>query len=310
MCGSCGETSKLRFEEAYEFVDVPLCGRGSRSIVVQVRRHDDDQLFACKIIHGGGGAETSSQAALEEALHESEIMCMISRSIQGHECAHESSCNSDVIAKCYDSFLCRNYENSTMTVHLVTDLMSANLQSALDRKRGHFSEDDARNIMKHILRAIVLLHDLGVTHRDIKLETILLSSDEIDPTVIIRLSGFKLSKSNTSETPSMTQRCGTPLFAAPEILQRGALYGNKVDEWSSGIVLFIMLSGYPPFWGSDAHELMSSIRKKAADFADPIWSLISWEARDLVEKLLKKDPQSRLNAREALDHPWFATRSP
>ena len=325
-----------RFEDVYEPIAGSTCGYGSTSVVVQVRRRSDGRVFACKVCYISDDHSVSSDTSNKcktspqgshQIRREIEIMNKLSalRLSQG-ACSVDDSgsytddfdcdlshCHSGGIAMLVDAFVessggryCDS--QSTTAVYMVSELMKGgDLQSAL-QERGSYAEDDARAVMKQLLRSLVFLHDdaAGITHRDIKLENILLQS-ELDPTKI-KLTDFGLSAAGTSASPSMTQCCGTPAYVAPEVLERtpDRLYSNKVDLWSSGVVLFMLLSGYPPFLGTKMSELLRSILEARPNFNDPVWELVSEEAKDLVQKLLTKDPSERLSAREALLHPWLA----
>ena len=331
--------AETRFEDVYEPIAGSTCGYGSTSVVVQVRRRSDGRVFACKVCyisddqHSVSGdtnnkCKTSPQGS-HQIRREIEIMNKLRalRLSQG-ACSVDDSgsytnddfdcdishCHSGGIAMLVDAFVESSggrYCDSqpTTVVYMVSELMKGgDLQSAL-QERGSYAEDDARAVMKQLLRSLVFLHDdaAGITHRDIKLENILLQS-EFDPTKI-KLTDFGLSAAGTSASPSMTQCCGTPAYVAPEVLERtpDRLYSNKVDLWSSGVVLFMLLSGYPPFlMGTKMSELLRSILEARPNFNDPVWELVSEEAKDLVQKLLTKDPRERLSAREALLHPWLA----
>ena len=256
-------------------------------------------MFACKICN------TEKQAKRFEILYEVEIMKML-RVRMGPRDDSTDPC----VITCVDALASsRNNEDGTSTMYMVFELMKGgDLRSALKRQ-GNYTEEDTRTVMRQLLRALLFLHDeAGVTHRDIKLDNILLPS-ELDH-AMIKLSDFGLSAAGTSSTsPSMTHPCGTLLYAAPELMERSPSYCNKVDMWSSGVVMFMLLCGYPPFWGSTNNKLLRSILSARANFTYPAWQHISGKGRDLVQKLLEKDPSKRLSAREALLHPWFSDDS-
>ena len=289
-----GDETDLLFEDVYDVIEGSWCGSGSSSTVVEVRRRSDGRVFACKI------CKTDSRTQQREIDHEVEITNMLQ--------AHIGDYGDAGITTCVDSFTCRNDDGSS-TAYLIFELMKgADLRSSL-AQRGNYTEEDARIVMKQLIRALVFLHDeAGVTHRDIKLDNILLPS-ELNHTEV-QLSDFGLSAAGTSASPSMTRRCGTPLYVAPEVLKLvlpdSPVYGNKVDLWSSGVVMFMLLCGYPPFWGKTMDKLLLSISGARPNFTYPRWEFVSEEATDLVQKLLEKDPSKRLSAREALLHPWLA----
>jgi serine/threonine protein kinase len=101
---------------------------------------------------------------------------------------------------------------------------------------------------------------------------------------------------------------GTPGYVAPEILTAGSRvgYGNKVDVFSAGVTLYVMLCGYEPFYGETEKELIEANKKADIDFPEADWKGASDDARDLVLKMTKADPRERLTAKEALQHPWMA----
>ena len=285
----CLTNSRRQFEHVYEFVDGGKCGSGSSASVFQVHRRSDGRKFACKI------SDCNDKETLLRALNEVEVMKTLHIS---------GGCGpSGHIATFRDAFV-RRTAAGTYHVYLVTDLMRGSDLSAALKHRGSYAEGDARAVMKQLLQALVCLHDARVTHRDVKLNNILLPS-ELEPTNI-KLSDFDYSAQGTSSKPTMDKRCGSPMYIAPEVLDRDGFYGNKVDVWSSGVVLFQLLSGYPPFGEGSVSEVLRAIRLREPNMHDPVWELISAEARDFVRKLLEKDPHERMSAREALLHPWMA----
>ena len=301
----CRCDADLAFEDVYEIIEGSRCGSGSSSTVVKVRRRSDGDVFACNKISNADESEQSQAHQRDEIRQEVEIMKMLAARMEPRESDDSQTVTDPCVTKCIDALSSRNADDSPSTMYVVLELMKGgDLRSSLARQ-GNYTEGDARTVMKQLLRALVFLHDeAGVTHRDIKLDNILLPS-EVDH-AMIKLSDFGLSAAGTSTTPSMTQRCGSLLYAAPELITESSpSYGNKVDLWSSGVVMFMLLCGFPPFWGSSKNKLLMSISRARANFTYPAWQSISGEGKDLVQKLLEKDPSKRLSAREALLHPWF-----
>jgi serine/threonine protein kinase len=142
-------------------------------------------------------------------------------------------------------------------------------------------------------------------HRDLKPENILYASPAEDAP--LKLADFGLA---TMLKPNqlMTVACGTPGYVAPEILC-GTAYGKEVDIWSVGVILYILLCGFPPFYDDNNKKLFSLIINATYTFPDPYWTEVSADAKDLVNKLLVVDPKKRLTAAEILKHPWMVTSS-
>ena len=194
------------------------------------------------------------------------------------------------------------FEDET-EIHLVMDLCTGGELFDRITARGHFSEADAKGIMKTILGALEYCHEQHVCHRDLKPENFLFTSSEEDSTM--KIIDFGLSKNYGDDDHStMRTRVGTPYYIAPEVLERK--YDKAVDLWSAGVIMYIVLCGYPPFWGSTDKEIFGRIRSMVVDFPVEEWTGVSDEAKDLIRLLLSKTAADRPTASEALEHPWFA----
>lgn len=138
--------------------------------------------------------------------------------------------------------------------------------------------------------------------RDLKPENILYSSPADDAT--LKIADFGLA---TLLRPNqmMNVACGTPGYVAPEIL-RGVAYGKEVDMWSIGVILYILLCGFPPFYDDNNKKLFALIIAANFSFPDPYWTNITHSAKDLVSRLLVVDPKERLTAEQTLNHPWMS----
>ncbi|TDH09007.1 hypothetical protein EPR50_G00103930 [Perca flavescens] len=168
-------------------------------------------------------------------------------------------------------------------------------------ERGYYSERDAAHVIKQILEAVAYLHDNGVVHRDLKPENLLYADLSLDAP--LKIADFGLSKIIDDQV-TMKTVCGTPGYCAPEIL-RGNAYGPEVDMWSVGVILYILLCGFEPFFDPRGDQYMySRILNCDYEFVSPWWDDVSLNAKDLVSKLIVLDPHKRLNVREALQHPW------
>jgi serine/threonine-protein kinase Chk2 len=176
-------------------------------------------------------------------------------------------------------------------------------------EQGSYSESEARLLFIQILKGVSYLHKHGIVHRDLKPENILL---EIEDGIKVKISDFGLAKI-VGEREMMTTLCGTPLYVAPEII-RGTFdsqykekgYGKEVDVWSLGVILYVLLSGVPPF---DEEKkpipLYEQIQNGLYEFPLDFWSDISQQAIDLIKKFLTVDPKKRICIEEAFQHPWI-----
>ena len=163
----------------------------------------------------------------------------------------------------------------------------------------------AQKIMAPVFDAVIYCHERDIIHRDIKPENLLLSGKNLDDS-IIKISDFGLARYINAGTEQLsTTTCGTPGYVAPEILNKKP-YDQRCDYWSLAVVLFIMLSGTPPFYHEDNFELFEIIKQGKFDFDAPAWKMISAEAKDLITRLLITDPDQRITAEEIRTHPWIS----
>lgn len=193
------------------------------------------------------------------------------------------------------------YEDS-QTFSLVLELMTGGELFETILEKSSFSEQEAKELILPIVDAIKYCHSLGIVHRDIKPENLLFSSK--DPSVaVIKVSDFGLARTIEEDQFAQTT-CGTPGYVAPEILEQ-LPYTKTCDYWSIGVVLFILLSGCPPFYDEDNFVLFEKIKNVEFNFDAPAWKSVSSEAKDIICKLLVKDPEGRLTPDEFLAHPWI-----
>eukprot|EP00300_Choanocystis_sp_HF-7_P024015 c25409_g1_i1.p1 GENE.c25409_g1_i1~~c25409_g1_i1.p1 ORF type:complete len:345 (+),score=90.54 c25409_g1_i1:46-1035(+) len=173
--------------------------------------------------------------------------------------------------------------------------------------RDHYCEQDARIFCRQLLDAISYMHSRNVVHRDLKPENIIYANSEND-------SPFKITDFGFAEIikrgKKLTASCGTPEYVAPEILL-GHRYNQTVDMWSFGVIVYILLCGYPPFFSEDGTDesLFHMIETCAWDtsFSDPesSWGEVSEDAKDFIRRILVLSTTERLSATEALQHPWL-----
>ncbi|KAL7549559.1 hypothetical protein ACHAWF_012828 [Thalassiosira exigua] len=176
--------------------------------------------------------------------------------------------------------------------------------------RGVLNEVEAAQIMRDMLTCLKALDDVGVAHRDIKPANLLMCHEESNGGTKIKLADYGMA-SFVGIDNLVRGRCGTPGFVAPEILLTGVNggYGNKVDMFSAGVVLYVMLAGYEPFYGESDAELIDANMEVKLDFPHADWHSVSVEGRDLIERMLIIYPSNRIGPSEALRHPWITRRA-
>ncbi|XP_068780918.1 calcium/calmodulin-dependent protein kinase type IV-like isoform X2 [Struthio camelus] len=173
-------------------------------------------------------------------------------------------------------------------------------------EKGYYSERDAADAVKQILEAVAYLHANGIVHRDLKPENLLYATPA--PDAPLKIADFGLSKI-VEDQVTMKTVCGTPGYCAPEIL-RGCAYGPEVDMWSLGIITYILLCGFEPFYDERGDQYMfKRILNCEYDFVSPWWDDVSLNAKDLVKKLIVLDPKKRLTTLQALQHPWVTGKA-
>jgi calcium/calmodulin-dependent protein kinase I len=187
-----------------------------------------------------------------------------------------------------------------LKVYLVMELVTGG--ELFDRivEKGSYTEKDASSLIKQVLEAVDFMHDKGVVHRDLKPENLLYYSPAEDSKIMI--SDFGLSK--TEDSGTMATACGTPGYVAPEVLAQKP-YGKEVDVWSIGVIAYILLCGYPPFYDENDSELFRQILRAEYEFDSPYWDEISDSAKDFIGHLMCKDTSQRFGCKEALQHPWI-----
>jgi serine/threonine protein kinase len=167
--------------------------------------------------------------------------------------------------------------------------------------RKVYTEEQARDTARTLASAVAFLHSKNIAHRDLKPENILLSSPD-DATAAIKLGDLGFAKT-CAKTTGLGTSCGTPSYVAPEILG-GRSYGLQCDMWSLGVIVYILLCGYPPFASSNQAELFKMIMGGKFKFGEA-WGGVSAPAKDFIARLLVVDPARRSTAEEAMNHPWL-----
>lgn len=229
-------------------------------------------------------------------------------------CPSSGDCR-EVVAFCvmerYESIVnCYEVYEDDRFIYIVMELLNGGmlLPRVADRESFYprYCENDVVTLVRSMVRSLVHLHRLGIAHRDIKPENMLFAYDSKDPT--IKITDFGISQTNC-HSESVSDMVGTPLYVAPEILLRKP-YGCAADMWSLGVIVHILLTGYPPFDDDDLVQLVNKVKHNEARLRGEEWMEVSESARDFVFHLLMRDVDKRLTAEQALAHSWLTTPRP
>jgi len=255
-------------------------GRGGFSVVVEATSRANGEKYAVKIVE-----KSLIQEDIKLLKREIDIMKQVE---------HEN------ILK-----LIEIYEDDE-NVYIVMELVDGS--ELFDRivDKGYYSEKSTVHIIKQILNAVKYLHEKGIAHRDLKPENLLCSGSGSRETV--KIADFGLSKI-FSDNEDLVTSCGTPGYVAPEVLMCES-YDKSVDMWGIGIITYILLAGYPPFYAENDTALFEKIMNAEYDFDDECWDDVSDLAKDFIQHLLVKDPKERFTAEQALQHSWITTTAP
>jgi len=270
---------KLKKEEVQKYYDIKeKLGTGSFAVVKRATRKSDGKEFAIKVI------KKSKLNAEELAVVHDEVEIM-------HKVSHPN---------CVD--LIEIFETSKK-LYMVLELLTGG--ELFDRivKKGNYSEKEASDVIRSVTSALLYLHNNGIVHRDLKPENLIYLSPDEDSAIKITDFGLAKYRSGGAKAEGMTTACGTPGYVAPEVLKNEP-YGKAVDMWSLGVILYILLCGFPPFYHESTAVLYKQIKKGEYDFPAPYWSTISSSAKELVQRLLTVDPNKRFTAEQVLAHPW------
>jgi len=184
--------------------------------------------------------------------------------------------------------------------HLVTEHVEGGELFDYLIKFKMLTEPIAANFMRQVLSAVSYCHSNNIVHRDLKPENLLLDKEAPDATVKIIDFG---TSTITDSKMQLTQKYGTAYYIAPEVLKKD--YNQKCDIWSCGVILFILLSGSPPFYGRNENEILSRVQKGEFSMKDPVWNKISTSAKRLLKRMLDYNPKTRISASEALQDDWI-----
>uniref|UniRef100_A0ACD5XWQ3 Uncharacterized protein n=1 Tax=Avena sativa TaxID=4498 RepID=A0ACD5XWQ3_AVESA len=186
------------------------------------------------------------------------------------------------------------------SVHLVMELCAGGELFHRLEERGCFPEHEAATLFRYLMEVVAHCHSKGIVHRDLKPENILLVSKS--PSSLIKLADFGLA-TYTQPGQRLSGTVGSPFYIAPEVLAGG--YNEAADVWSSGVILYILLSGIPPFWGKTKSKIFECIRSTELRFPSDPWDRVSDSAKELIAGMLRRDPRQRLTAEQVLGHSWI-----
>ncbi|OMJ69612.1 hypothetical protein SteCoe_32610 [Stentor coeruleus] len=188
--------------------------------------------------------------------------------------------------------------------HLVTEYVSGGELFDFIIKSKMLSEAIAANFLRQILSAVAYCHEHNIVHRDLKPENLLLDRESADATVKVIDFGTSVI---FEETKQLTQKYGTAYYIAPEVLRKD--YNEKCDIWSCGVILYIFLSGRPPFGGKNDKDILIKVQQGHFNMSGPEWEKISPDAKKLIQKMLEYDPKLRYSAKQALQDPWIISNT-
>ena len=186
-------------------------------------------------------------------------------------------------------------------IHLVVDLCEGGDLCEYIQENGPLSEAQASEAMAAILKAVSFCHSRGIMHRDLKAENILFPR-LASPFSELKLADFGAA-ADFSRTKEFRDLEGTPWYLAPDVLM--GKYDERVDIWSLGVLLYIMLSGYPPFRGEETRDIFAAIRRGRIDLHKDPWPSISDNAKSLLQGMLQRNPHKRMKLKDLLFHPWI-----
>lgn len=188
------------------------------------------------------------------------------------------------------------YEDAD-SLHLVMEFCSGGRLLDSMTKNGCFPEHKSANLIKELISVIKYCHDMGVVHRDVKPENILLTGDGH-----LKLADFGLSV-HVAKGQQLSGLVGSPAYVAPEVL--AGTYSEKVDVWGAGVLLHALLLGVLPFRGESVEAIFEAIKHVELDFQSEKWNSVSGPAKDLLSRMLSRDVEKRLSPEEVLSHPWI-----
>ncbi|XP_059373643.1 calcium/calmodulin-dependent protein kinase type II subunit gamma isoform X26 [Carassius carassius] len=271
--------TSTRFTDEYQLYEE--LGKGAFSVVRRCVKKSTGQEYAAKIINTKKLSARDHQKLEREAR-----ICRLLK--------HPN------IVRLHDSISEEGFH------YLVFDLVTGGELFEDIVAREFYSEADASHCINQILESVSHIHQHDIVHRDLKPENLLLASKMKGAAV--KLADFGLAIEVQGDQQAWFGFAGTPGYLSPEVLRKDP-YGKPVDIWACGVILYILLVGYPPFWDEDQHKLYQQIKAGAYDFPSPEWDTVTAEAKNLINQMLTINPAKRITADQALKHPWVCQRS-
>ncbi|XP_056112271.1 calcium/calmodulin-dependent protein kinase type II subunit gamma isoform X23 [Rhinichthys klamathensis goyatoka] len=271
--------TSTRFTDEYQLYEE--LGKGAFSVVRRCVKKSTGQEYAAKIINTKKLSARDHQKLEREAR-----ICRLLK--------HPN------IVRLHDSISEEGFH------YLVFDLVTGGELFEDIVAREYYSEADASHCINQILESVCHIHQHDIVHRDLKPENLLLASKMKGAAV--KLADFGLAIEVQGDQQAWFGFAGTPGYLSPEVLRKDP-YGKPVDIWACGVILYILLVGYPPFWDEDQHKLYLQIKAGAYDFPSPEWDTVTPEAKNLINQMLTINPAKRITADQAIKHPWICQRS-
>ncbi|XP_068438796.1 calcium/calmodulin-dependent protein kinase type II subunit gamma-like isoform X12 [Clinocottus analis] len=271
--------TSTRFTDEYQLYEE--LGKGAFSVVRRCVKKSSGQEYAAKIINTKKLSARDHQKLEREAR-----ICRLLK--------HPN------IVRLHDSISEEGFH------YLVFDLVTGGELFEDIVAREYYSEADASHCISQILESVNHIHQHDIVHRDLKPENLLLASKMKGAAV--KLADFGLAIEVQGDQQAWFGFAGTPGYLSPEVLRKDP-YGKPVDIWACGVILYILLVGYPPFWDEDQHKLYQQIKAGAYDFPSPEWDTVTPEAKNLINQMLTINPAKRITSDQALKHPWICHRS-
>nr|XP_044996028.1 calcium/calmodulin-dependent protein kinase type 1B isoform X2 [Jaculus jaculus] len=277
--------------------------RSCSTDMLLLKKHTEDISSVYEIREKlGSGAFSEVMLAQERgSAHLVALKCIPKKALRGKEALVENEIAVLRRVSHPNIVALEDVHESPSHLYLAMELVTGGELFDRIMERGSYTEKDASHLVGQVLGAVSYLHSLGIVHRDLKPENLLYATPFEDSKIMV--SDFGLSKIQAGNM--LGTACGTPGYVAPELLEQKP-YGKAVDVWALGVISYILLCGYPPFYDESDPELFSQILRASYEFDSPFWDDISESAKDFIRHLLERDPQKRFTCQQALQHLWIS----